>query len=51
MKCIYMILMYQSLNEKPREYTFDEAKELVKKALSVLGDKYINDLNNYKLLT
>lgn len=34
------------INEKPREYTFDEAKELVKKALSVLGDKYINDLNN-----
>ena len=34
------------INEKPREYTFDEAKKLVKKALSVLGDKYINDLNN-----
>ena len=34
------------INEKPREYTLDEAKELVKKALSVLGDKYINDLNN-----
>ena len=34
------------INEKPREYTFDEAKELVKKALSVLGDKYIDDLNN-----
>lgn len=33
------------INEKPREYTFDEAKKLVKEALSVLGDNYINDLD------
>lgn len=34
------------INEKPREYSFDEAKTIVKDALSVLGDKYINDLDN-----
>ncbi len=28
-----------------KEYTFKEAKEIVIKALSVLGDKYINDLS------
>ena len=34
------------INEKPREYSFDEAKTIVRDALSVLGDKYINDLDN-----
>ena len=33
------------VNEKPKEYSFDEAKELVVKSLSVLGEDYINDLN------
>ena len=33
------------VNESNKEYTFDEAKDLVIKALSVLGDKYIEDLN------
>ena len=32
------------INEKPKEYTFDEAKDLVVDALSVFGDTYINDL-------
>lgn len=32
------------VNEKPKEYTFDEAKDLVVDALSVFGDTYINDL-------
>ncbi len=32
------------VNEKPKEYTFEEAKELVMDALSVFGDEYINDL-------
>lgn len=33
-------------DDNSKEYTFDEAKELVTKALSVLGDKYVSDLNN-----
>ncbi len=33
------------VNEKPKEYSFNEAKELVIKSLSVLGEEYINDLN------
>ena len=32
------------VNEKPRDYTFEEAKSMVIDALSVLGDNYINDL-------
>lgn len=32
------------VNEKPREYTFDEAKDLVIDALSIFGDNYITDL-------
>ena len=33
-------------DEEDSNYTFNEAKELVSKALSVLGDNYIKDLNN-----
>lgn len=33
-------------DEEDSNYTFEDAKELVSKALSVLGDKYIKDLNN-----
>ena len=33
------------VNESTKEYTFEEAKEKVKKALSVLGEKYISDLD------
>ena len=32
------------IDEDDKTYTFDEAKELVLKSLSVLGDEYINDL-------
>ncbi len=32
------------INEKPKEYSFDEAKNLVINALSVFGEKYIDDL-------
>ena len=34
------------VNESTKEYTFEEAKEKVKKALSVLGEKYISDLDS-----
>ena len=33
------------IKENTKEYTFDEAKDLVMKALKVLGDEYIKDLN------
>lgn len=33
------------VNEKPKEYTFEEAKQLVLSALSIFGDDYINNLN------
>lgn len=33
------------VNEKPKDYTFDEAKKLVMETLTVLGDEYITDLN------
>lgn len=33
-------------DEEDSNYTFNEAKELVSKALTVLGDNYIKDLNN-----
>ena len=33
------------IDEVNSKYTFDEAKDLVVKALSVLGEDYINDLN------
>ncbi len=33
------------IDENTKEYSFDEAKDLVIKALSVLGDTYIKDLN------
>lgn len=33
------------INEKPKEYSFDEAKNLVLSALSIFGDDYINNLN------
>lgn len=33
------------INEKPKEYTFEEAKQLVLSALSIFGDDYINNLN------
>ena len=33
------------VNEIDKKYTFDEAKEIVIKALSVLGDDYINNLS------
>ena len=32
------------VNEKPKEYSFEEAKDLVINALSVFGDQYITDL-------
>lgn len=32
------------VNEKPKEYTFAEAKQLVLSALSIFGDDYINNL-------
>lgn len=32
-------------DEESIDYTFEEAKEIVSKALSVLGDKYVKDLN------
>lgn len=38
-----MALKFSDNNET--EYTFEDAKELVKKALSPLGDKYISDLS------
>lgn len=33
------------ISDSTKEYTFDEAKDLVIKALSVLGEDYIKDLN------
>ncbi len=33
------------ISESTREYIFDEAKDIVINALSVLGDEYINDLS------
>ena len=33
------------VNDLDKKYTFDEAKEIVIKALSVLGEDYINDLS------
>lgn len=45
-KNIHMYDMALKLsNNNETEYTFEDAKELVKKALSPLGDKYISDLS------
>lgn len=33
------------INEKPKEYSFDEAKTLVVEALSIFGDDYLSNLN------
>ena len=42
------LLMYDTyveiINKVSKKYTFDEAKEIVMEALSVLGDKYIKNL-------
>ena len=34
-----------TVNEKPKEYTFDEAKKLVLDALSIFGEDYITNLS------
>lgn len=45
-KNIHMYDMALKLSDNNEtEYTFEDAKELVKKALSPLGDKYISDLS------
>lgn len=45
-KNIHMYDMTLKLSDNNEtEYTFEDAKELVKKALSPLGDKYISDLS------
>ncbi len=44
---IHMYDMYLKMDDKEeKEYTFDMAKEVVLKALSVLGNKYTTDLKN-----
>ena len=49
-KNIHMYDMALKLSDNNEtEYTFEDAKELVKKALSPLGDKYISDLSKISL--
>ena len=46
LKNMHMYDMAVKLTDKEfREYSFEEAKELVSKALSVLGEEYVKDLN------
>lgn len=43
--CLHMYDTYvEIINKVSKKYTFDEAKEIVIDALSVLGDKYISNL-------